>query len=414
MDKDEQDNLRSRLSSMSNRELQSCYRDVATAAVQARCLSMLECEDLEKVVKSAEVHGMSRNTRESQMHMLIDRIRAVPGDDRPREPIAADTTNAAAGLPQTGLSRTGKYDFRAGDHVEVHGLSSRPEANGAYGIIVQPGYDAARGRCFVRARREGDRPPFTLAVRPCNLRLTRHKTDESPVVFVRPRGDIEQRTVGWCRTNGFDNVSDGQLWAGPWWDGFTSAERQSLLQHVALNPLQASFNAEAEQSDSADLTTAFEESEDGEEEIEDARYDAIIDAALASGGDAADGMEIGTTTNPSIQAGGSNIQHVDPFTDPLLMDEAVQHLLTGAEDLFGNLAINDGRSSRHQTEAGEMQSMKGTSLWHSGDDELCEQLQPVDEDLFEEFLGGALHGAFDEAVPLCVECEPRDVQRAEM
>lgn len=40
--------------------------------------------------------------------------------------------------------------------------------------------------------------------------------DFTPVSFYRPDGDIEEKDVGWCKSNGFFQI-EGDLWSGPWY-----------------------------------------------------------------------------------------------------------------------------------------------------------------------------------------------------
>jgi hypothetical protein len=41
--------------------------------------------------------------------------------------------------------------------------------------------------------------------------------DDRPVTFIRPSGDVETKTVGWCKTNGFSMVNgDPDTWSGIW------------------------------------------------------------------------------------------------------------------------------------------------------------------------------------------------------
>lgn len=333
MNEEDRAHLVSKLATFSNKDVHSCHADVVKSAVHGRCLSTEERDNLQKVVSAAGA-GFFRLTLEAQIRMLVDRLRTLaPMDDRPREPIPAGDVrpNAVAGIPETGLTRTGKFDFRAGDRVVVGGLSTKPEANGAVGTVVAPGYDVRRGRVCVRAQRQAielgqaqvqQEAVLHLAVRPCHLKLVRHVADERVAAFVRPRGDVEERTVGWCRVNGFDEVegSGGRLWAGPWYCDLEADEREQLLEKhadasegaaAAAASSAAPTGAAAEaappagdrarsepedvESDAESVEEAGEESEGFAEGLADADAHEALDAAL--------GAALGEFSTASLAAG---------------------------------------------------------------------------------------------------------------
>ena len=78
-----------------------------------------------------------------------------------------------------------------------------------------------------------------VRVRPAHLKLLLYAWDEAAAQFVRPSGALSTTTVGWCRTNGFDEVRPAEqggqpVYAGPWWEEMEAIDRARALAHVAL------------------------------------------------------------------------------------------------------------------------------------------------------------------------------------
>ena len=253
------DDLATKLVAFSDNDLESCYDDVTAACVASRCLSL---SDLDALTDALAAAANRRQAVETQLQMLLTRVRANPYVDQSVEQPAPGQSLADVGLPQTGLTRTGRVDLRPGDEVEIHGLSGRVELNGLSGVVVAPGYDANRGRCAVRVY-ERDQLPNHVTIRPANLLVIAYDPDESPVSLVRPTttraGEdvLEPRSVVWCRTNGFDEVdAAARLWAGPWWADM-SREHQARMRTDAARHWVAFFKSSGGGGGASDPSAAL-------------------------------------------------------------------------------------------------------------------------------------------------------------
>jgi len=217
--------LASQLHTLSDQDLQASWDETTESAVQRRCLSSQELAEMTGILHGME-QSFARETIQAQLRMLLDRISKTPADDRPIQPLRGMDGPSVTGGSSTcqldpttgrdsafqhgvgayGLTRTGRYDLRPGDHVRIHALSGRPELNGCAGVVVAPAFDQESGRSCVRV-------DLTLVgvvhVRPAHLKLVLYAWDEAAVQFVRPSGALTSTTVGWCRTNGFDEVRPG-------------------------------------------------------------------------------------------------------------------------------------------------------------------------------------------------------------
>ena len=247
--------LASQLDYLSDSDLQASWSETTESAVQRRCLSSQELAEMTGILHGME-QSFARETIQAQLRMLLDRISKTPTDDRPIQPLrgmdgpsvtggnsncqldSATGRNSTFqhGVGEYCLTRTGRYDLRPGDHVRIHALSGRPELNGCAGVVVAPAFDQESGRCCVRV-------DLTLIgvvrVRPAHLKLVLYAWDEAAVQFVRPSGALTSTTVGWCRTNGFDEVRPGEhgeqpVYAGPWWEEMEAVDQARALAHVAL------------------------------------------------------------------------------------------------------------------------------------------------------------------------------------
>ena len=116
------DDLATKLVAFSDDDLESCYDDVTAACVASRCLSL---SDLDALTDALAAAANRRQAIETQLQMLLTRVRANPYVDQSVEQPAPGQSLADVGLPQTGLTRTGRVDLRPGDEVEIHGLSGR-------------------------------------------------------------------------------------------------------------------------------------------------------------------------------------------------------------------------------------------------------------------------------------------------
>ena len=246
--------LASQLHTLSDQDLQESWNEATESAVLLRCLPSQELAEMTGILEGMD-QSFTRETIEAQLRMLLDRISKAPADDRPVQPLrgmdakvgssagplGAGATGRANSLSQYGVSdygltRTGRYDLRAGDRVRIHALSGRPELNGCAGVVVAPAFDQESGRCCVRV-------DLTLVgvvrVRPAHLKLLLYAWDDAAAQFVRPSGALSTTTVGWCRTNGFDEVRPAEqggqpVYAGPWWEEMEAIDRARALAHVAL------------------------------------------------------------------------------------------------------------------------------------------------------------------------------------
>ena len=214
------------LSSVSEADLKSRYDEATAVAVRNRRLAAHEVGSMADMLSSAEDAGFGRETRESMLRMVLDRTRDLPIDPPPCEPLSLLATNADAGIPDRGLTRTGRFDFRPGDQVRLHLRATTPESLNDMAATVTERVDPAHGRCAVSVQR--GTATVVLHVRPQNLRLTHYASDHTEARFVRPSGALDSRTVGWCRTNGFDEVRRG-VWAGPWWAEMSREDRGRAL-----------------------------------------------------------------------------------------------------------------------------------------------------------------------------------------
>ena len=165
----------------SDSDLDSCYDDVVLALVTSRCLSVHELDQLTDAI--ARAGDRRRAATEAQLHMLLDRVRTIADEECTWEPPAPGCSNAACGIPQTGLTRTGCVDIRLGDCITLKELESRPALNGLSGIVVAPGYSSPSGRVAVRVC-ERDGTELGLSVRPRNLILTLYAHDETGASLV--------------------------------------------------------------------------------------------------------------------------------------------------------------------------------------------------------------------------------------
>ena len=191
---------------------------------------MQELAELTGILSGME-KSFARETIEAQLRVLLGRINKAPADDRPIQPLRG----VQHGISEYGLTRTGRYDLRSGDHVRIHALSGRSALNGCAGVVVEPGFDHESGRWCVRVDHGG---VGAVRVRPAHLQLVLYAWDETAVQFVRPSGALTSKTVGWCRTNGFDEVRSGEyggpVYAGPWWEEMEAVDRARVLAHVAM------------------------------------------------------------------------------------------------------------------------------------------------------------------------------------
>lgn len=230
-------NLAPQLNTLSDSALQTCWNDTTVLAVQRRCLSLQELAEMSDMLSVGGEEGSARETTEAQLRVLLDRIDKAPDDDRPIQPLAvvegpsATSRNSMEGIAEFGLTRTGRYDLRPGDRVSIHALSERPGLNGCAGVLIEPAFDIDSGRCCVRVDHGC---VGVVRVRPARLKLVLYAWDEAAVQFVRPSGALTSRTVGWCRTNGFDEVRPGvhgelPVFAGPWWEEMDAVERARVL-----------------------------------------------------------------------------------------------------------------------------------------------------------------------------------------
>jgi len=171
--------------------LQESWNETTESAVLLRCLPSQELAEMTGILQGMD-QSFTRETIEAQLRMLLDRISKAPADDRPVQPVrgtdekvgsstgplgpeATGRNNSVSqhGVSDYGLTRTGRYDLRAGDRVRIHALSGRPALNGCAGVVVAPAFDQESGRCCVRV-------DLTLVgvvrVRPAHLKETReHK-----------------------------------------------------------------------------------------------------------------------------------------------------------------------------------------------------------------------------------------------
>ena len=250
------EDLASQLHTLSDQDLQASWNETTESAVQRRCLSSQELAEMTGILHGME-QSFARETIQAQLRVLLDRISKTPADDRPIQPLRGvdgpslmgrnstcqldpatgrNSTFQHVGVSEYGLTRTGRYDLRPGDHVLIHALSGRPALNGCAGIVVAPAFDQESGRCCVRVEHES---VGVVRVRPAHLKLVLYAWDEAAVQFVRPSGALTSTTVGWCRTNGFDEVRPGEhgeqpVYAGPWWEEMEAVDRARALAHVAL------------------------------------------------------------------------------------------------------------------------------------------------------------------------------------
>lgn len=71
-------------------------------------------------------------------------------------------------------------------------------------------------------------------MKPKYLELREEYRDDRAVDFVRPSGDTEMKSVSWCRSNSFSQVGP-TVWAGDWWQEFSAAERDRILDECESN-----------------------------------------------------------------------------------------------------------------------------------------------------------------------------------
>lgn len=240
------DTERSRLTSISDVELESQFDDISASLVASRYLSLV---DLDALTDSLALAAKSdwRSKLEAQVQMLMDQklaCLACAYDDKPREPPGPGWSNADVNLPQSGLTHTGRHDLRPDDAISIHGLTTTSELNSLAGVVVTPGYEAVTGLCSVHVHDQTGRL-LALQLPPRNLLLTSYARDDTAVAFLRPRfagwdraprahdGHMEQRSVRWCRCNGFDEVdAAARLWAGPWWEALQQGVRRAAIDRA--------------------------------------------------------------------------------------------------------------------------------------------------------------------------------------
>ena len=250
--------LAARLPSFSDDDLSSCYDDVTCAAIASRVLSAAKLDVMTDALAVMAIDASAaRAEMESQVCTVLTLLQeAVVVNDSTREPPPVPLTNREVGLPDSGLTRTGKFDFRSGDKVQLTALDTRPALNGASGVIVEPGFEPASGRyCMVTIDDETGAPLY-LSVLPGNLRLTNHACDTNEAIFISADGEVTSRSVQWCRVNGFDEVVSG-LWAGPWWTAFPVPLRTGLVSAASAanrDPSDPSLQSDVD-ADSDDAYT---------------------------------------------------------------------------------------------------------------------------------------------------------------